>query len=351
MSQRRWGFTLIELLVVIGIIGTLMGLLLPAVQKVRESAHRTKCQNNLKQLGLALLGFHDAAGAFPPGLASSSSNVSDSEATGFTVLLPYIEQDSAFKLYHFDQPWSDNINFNAITVQIKIFFCPSNRDFGTMELGIIGAPWGYSNLPNAAASDYAFCRGATGSLNANQNKTPLAVRGVFGIRPTDDAKRGIRMADIRDGASTTFAMGDASGGTPACRVRDLSNPNQQANDANLAKPAVLDQCWGAAGAGDPGHPWYGSVLATTAQYGFLPNPRDEPMNQRLMTPTVFGYDPFGDNRNANDMISGFRSMHIGGCQFLFCDGTVRFVRQTIRADIYRALSTYAAGEIIAGEDL
>jgi prepilin-type N-terminal cleavage/methylation domain-containing protein len=351
MSQSRRGFTLIELLVVIGIIGTLMGLLLPAVQKVRESAHRTKCQNNLKQIGLALLGYHDGAGAFPPGLASSGSNVSDAEATGFTVLLPFIEQDSAYKLYHFDQPWWDPINFAAITVQVKIFCCPSNRDFGTMDLAKLGAPWGYPDLPNGACSDYAFCRGATGSLNATQNKTPLSVRGVFGIRATDDAKGGIRIADIRDGTSMTFAMGDAAGGTPACRVRDLNNSDQQANDATLGKPAVLDQCWGAAGAGDPGHPWYGSVFATTAQYGLLPNPRDEPMNQRLMTPTVFGYDPFGDNRNGNDMISGFRSLHFGGCHFLFCDGTVRFVQQTIRADVYRALSTYAAGEIIPGEEL
>lgn len=351
MAQRHRGFTLIELLVVIGIIGTLIGLLLPAVQKVRDAALRTKCQNNLKQIGLALIGYHDGQGAFPPGLASSTANVSDAEATGFTVLLPYIEQDNAFKLYHFDQPWWDPINFPAIIVQIKIFYCPSNRDAGTMELGIISAPWGYGNLPASGACDYAFCRGATGSLNASQNKTPLTVRGVFGIRPTDDAKGGIRIGDIRDGTSTTFALGDAAGGTPACRVRNLINPTQQANDATLGKPAVLDQCWGAAGAGDPGHPWYGSVFATTAQFGMGAIPRDEPMNQPLLTPTVFGYDPFGDNRNGNDMISGFRSRHVGGCQFLSCDGSVRWLRQTIRPDVYRALSTYAAGEVIPAEDL
>src|SRR5262245_52797688 len=132
MSQPRRGFSLIELLVVIAIIAVLIGLLLPAVQKVREAANRTKCQNNLKQLGLALQGYHDGQGAFPPGLASSTFNVSDAEATGFTTLLPYIEQDSAFNRYHFDEPWWEPSNFPALGVEIKVFFCPSNRDTGLM---------------------------------------------------------------------------------------------------------------------------------------------------------------------------------------------------------------------------
>lgn len=351
MSQRRCGFTLIELLVVIGIIGTLMGLLLPAVQKIRESSYKTKCQNHLKQIALALQGFHEQHGGFPPGLASSTANVSDAEATGFTVLLPYIEQDNAFKQYRFDHPWWDPPNFVAIGIPIKVFFCPSNRDTGFMKLGQIGAPWGYGNLPDGASVDYAFCRGATGSLNSVQSKTPMAVRGVFGIRPRDDAKGGVRMIDIKDGASTTFALGEAAGGTPSCRVRNLtSSPDtessEQAIDGITGLPAILDQCWAAAGAGDAAHPWYGSVFATTAQYGMGSNPRDEPMNRRLLTPTVFGWDPYGDNRNATDWISGFRSRHPGGCLFVFCDGGVRFVTETVQASTYRAMSTYAAGEIV-----
>src|SRR4051794_23157621 len=148
-SRVRRGFTLIEFLVVIAIIAVLIGLLLPAVQKVRDAAYKAKCQNHLKQLGLALTGYHDGHGAFPPGLASSGSNVSDAEATGLTVLLPYLEQDAAFQRYQFAQPWWDAANFEAVAVEVKVFFCPANRDGGSMDLGPVSVQWGFPLPPRA----------------------------------------------------------------------------------------------------------------------------------------------------------------------------------------------------------
>jgi prepilin-type N-terminal cleavage/methylation domain-containing protein/prepilin-type processing-associated H-X9-DG protein len=344
--MRRRGFTLIELLVVIAIIAVLIGLLLPAVQKVREAANRSKCQNHLKQLGLALHNYHDVHRGFPAGLACSVSNTQDASASGFTYILPFLEQDATHRIYHFDDDWFNPSNFQAVGVEIKLFFCPSNRAGGLINLQPMEAMWGYQLPPVAGAVDYAFCRGASGSMNPDPERVPRIVRGVFDVRPKEDARAVLKLTDITDGTSTTFAMGEAAGGTPGLFVRDRFNPAQRAIDFSTGEPAIIDQSWGAAGVTDGGHPWYGSVLGTTAQYGMPGDPRDEPMNAPLLAPTVFDFEPYGDNRTGRDSVSGFRSRHAGGCQFLFCDGGVRFLRESIPAATYRALSTYAGGEVI-----
>ncbi len=266
--RRRHAFTLIELLVVIAIIAVLIGLLLPAVQKVREAANRSKCQNNLKQLGLALHNYHDVNHGFPAGLASNSSNTEDASASGFTYLLPYLEQDATHKLYHFDDDWFNPSNYQAVGVEVKLFYCPSNRDQRADRLAADSKSNGaYALPPVAGACDYAFCRGATGSLHPDAERTPMVVRGVFDIRSKDDARAVVKLTDIVDGTSTTFALGEAAGGTPGLLVRDRKNADQPAVDVSTGQPAIIDQSWSAASVTDASHPWYGSVFATTAQYG------------------------------------------------------------------------------------
>jgi prepilin-type N-terminal cleavage/methylation domain-containing protein/prepilin-type processing-associated H-X9-DG protein len=348
MQGHRRGFTLIELLVVLAIVAVLTSLLVPAVQKAREAASRVMCLNNLRQLGVSLHHYHEAANSFPPGMVASESNISDAESTGFTFLLPFLEEDATYQLYHFDEPWFAAENYAPVAASIKLFFCPSNRGSGTIDLSSIAAEWNVPLPPTAGGCDYAFCKGANGALNINWQRTPEPVRGVFGIRQPGEP--GLRLTEITDGTTTTLAMGDAAAGTPAYLVRDLSNPDQPVHDMLTGQVVILQQSWGAAGVGDTGHPYYGSIFAVTAQYGLGPDPRDEPMNRRPATPTVYGGDGRGDNSSGRDYVGGFRSRHPGGCNFLLCDGSVHSIGERIEPAIYRALSTYSGRETLSTGD-
>jgi prepilin-type N-terminal cleavage/methylation domain-containing protein/prepilin-type processing-associated H-X9-DG protein len=345
MSISRRGFTLIELLVVIAIIAILIGLLLPAVQQVRAAAARSQCLNHLKQLGLALHSYHDAHGSLPPGLVSESALVTNGNHTAFTYLLPFLEQGNVQRLYDFNEVWFHPNNFRAVGVEIPLFYCPSNRSGGSVDLKESGDRWGARLPPTAAACDYALCKGANASLQRTWTRTPVEVRGVFGVRGARDVPLGVRLLDIKDGTSGTFALGEAAGGNPVYLVRNLQNPSQPVIVPLTGQTIAIEQAWGAAAMEYVQHPWYGSVFAVTAQSGLAPDPRDEPMNRRPVTPTVFD-----DTNRGGDLVSGFRSLHPGGCHFLFCDGSVRFLRESVPPAVYRALSTYAGGEVAPGEE-
>jgi prepilin-type N-terminal cleavage/methylation domain-containing protein/prepilin-type processing-associated H-X9-DG protein len=355
--RRARAFTLVELLVVIAIIAILIGLLLPAVQKVRQAAARMSCQNNLKQIGLALHGFNDDVGYLPPGMLTVF-DIQDSYHTGFTYILPYLEQGNAHRLYDYSKQWYDTANYSAVAVQVPVYYCPANRTSGQIDLSPDIQQWGAAMPPVVGAIDYILCKGSNAGLAADPSLIPPAARGLFqNVQVAfTDAGNGtfrwgpvpafkIRLMDATDGLSSTFAVGEGAGGNPLFLVEDLKNPGQPVTQPFVAGPAVMDQAWGAASLGDPSHPWYAGVFGVTAQYGMPPDPLDEPMNRRPGSPSIIGSDRSGYNRSGRDRISGFRSVHTGGCNFLFADGSIRFVRQEIDAPTYRALSTYAGGEV------
>jgi prepilin-type N-terminal cleavage/methylation domain-containing protein/prepilin-type processing-associated H-X9-DG protein len=369
-ERRRRGFTLIELLVVIAIIGILMGLLLPAVQRVREAASRLSCQNNLKQFGLAMHNYHDVNGALPPGIVTWVSG-EDAAHTGFTLMLPFLEQDNVFKQFNLSQQWYMPSNYSAVAYQLPIFYCPSNRTRGAMDLTQPIYAWGGPLPPSVGSTDYILCKGANAAIHQDAALIPPACRGVFNVfadrsNPSfsnidgNFAPLSVRLTDISDGASSTFAIGEGSGNNPRYLLRQIEKNGNTVTVGNgpainpyTGQPIQPDQAWAAASITNPSQPWYASIFGVTAQYGLPPNYQDEPMNNPLVmpsacmetdsTPLFSGY-----NRSGTQLLSGFRSLHTNGCNFLFCDGSVHWVSQTLAADVYRALSTYSGGEVISG---
>jgi prepilin-type N-terminal cleavage/methylation domain-containing protein len=154
MTPRRSGFTLIELLVAIAIIGILIALLLPAVQKVREAANRARCENNLKQLAIALHNYHGVFEAFPPGRTYPSA----SSFSAHSKLLPFLEQDNLYRLINFDVPYSDPANAVSRATVVPTFLCPSDgRSLVPPDL----APTNYRNVERPVGSRRGQQRHAT----------------------------------------------------------------------------------------------------------------------------------------------------------------------------------------------
>jgi prepilin-type N-terminal cleavage/methylation domain-containing protein/prepilin-type processing-associated H-X9-DG protein len=320
LSQtRRNGFTLIELLVVIAIIAILISLLVPAVQKVREAAARMQCQNNLKQLALALHGYHDANKKFPPGAQDTvlpSPNPTNSatliQGTSWIVfILPYIEQNAVFMQYNFTQAYNSVANGAVGSAIIPVLYCPSgpaaNRILDpntnlttnptTHYYGVMG--------PGGATNPTIFTVNGVNYSTPVGNPVTNGSYGTLGIlsRYTDatgsvTTGRLIKVTEITDGTSNTLIVGER------CMFPHPSGTNEY-------------RSWirgNASGAGACKNVTY-------------------PINSTF----------YNGSNNFNDI--SFGSPHNGGCSFAMADGTVRFVNQGINLGILQATSTINLGEI------
>lgn len=344
MKAHRRAFTLIELLVVIAIIGVLVALLLPAVQKVRESASRASCANNLKQMGLALHHYHLDHRSLPPGIRTGpSDDVSLATSSGFLDLLPYLEQANVSRLWVHGRAWYDQPNYAAVETPIKVYYCPSNRSTGNIDVSLLIARAGRS-LPSPSASDYLLCKGTNAAL-CSQAQFPDGARGAF------DVNSRVRLVSITDGAANTIAIGEGAGDTSRYLVRTLYSDTEPARNQSDNRVKIAEQSWAAPAMAVPALSSQdipgSTILGVTAQRGGFTPIMDEPMNFPLVL-AGRDYNQSCDNSSSSaqtfDTISGFHSVHTGGCNFLFCDGSVHFINDGIDQSAYRALSTIRGGE-------
>lgn len=317
------GFTLIELLVVIAIIGVLIALLLPAVQAAREAARRSQCVNNLKQLGIALHNYHDTIGALPLGRTIPQQFSFSVQAR----LLPYMEQTTLQNALNFDLGWSFPDNLTAYSATISSFVCPSDPRTVPGNL-----KWGPTSYRANEGTSVAMWFGESDTAGVNTALT-IAPNGLFFSNET------IKLASITDGSSNTAAfsehlLGDFSNAV-ATEKADTFWPQTYPATPEEAYQFCRNFDWRVLTfqrVSDVGAPWVYGYHSTSSYWHSGP-----PNTKSCMYPP-------------SRIMTVATSQHPGGVNVCMGDGSVKFVKDSVSRDTWRAVGTRAGGEVVSATD-